>query len=108
MDFRKITAIIRVECLEAVEHAVLRQGAAGISVTYMKGCGELKDFFRNDLMVRHARVEIFTGAERCERIVKAVLETAHSGKNGDGIIAVLPVEQIYHIRTKQAADAGEL
>lgn len=98
MDFRKITAIIRAECLEAVEHAVLKGGAAGISVTYMKGCGELKDFFHNDLMVRHARVEIFTGTERCERIVK----------DGDGIIAVLPVERIYRIRTKQAADAGEL
>jgi len=33
-----------------------------------------------------------------------VMEAAHTGLEGDGIVAVLPVETVYHIRTKEKCD----
>ncbi len=29
------------------------------------------------------------------------MEAAHTGREGDGIVVVLPVESVYHIRTKE-------
>jgi len=33
------------------------------------------------------------------RKITAIMDTARSGASGDGIVAVLPVEHIYQIRT---------
>jgi len=81
MDFRKVNAIIRSDALEKVEQRLHELGVPGISVTRVKGYGEYKNFYTNDWITTHARVEIFT-----------------SGTSGDGIVAVLPVEKVYKIR----------
>lgn len=108
MEFRKITAIVRSDCLEKVERQLQRTGVSGISVTQVKGFGEYANFFSRDWMVRHARIEIFTTAEKADAVVTSILETACSGTPGDGIVAVLPVEAIYRVRTRARAEAGEL
>jgi len=75
----------------------------GISVTRVKGYGEYADFYARDWMITYARIEIFTTEERAESIARAIMETAHVGLSGDGIVAVLPVEKLYRIRTKSEA-----
>jgi nitrogen regulatory protein P-II 1 len=108
MEYRKITAIVRSDCLEKVERRLQVAGVPGISVTQVKGFGEYANFFSRDWMVRHARIEIFTTAERADAIVTSILETACSGTPGDGMVAVLPVEVIYRVRTRAKAGPDEL
>lgn len=98
-NYKKITAIIRKGRLEAVEHALQELGIPGITVTRVKGYGEYADFFSNNWMVSHARIEIFIRAERAEEVANAILEAAHTGLAGDGIVAVLPVETVRRVRT---------
>ena len=38
---------------------------------------------------------------RADEIAVAIMEAAHTGREGDGIVAVLPVEDVYLIRTKE-------
>ncbi len=106
MDYRKVTAIIRREVLEKVERKLQEIGVQGISVTKVKGYGEYTDFYSRDWMVSHARVEIFTSEAEAEAIAQAIMEAAHVGQEGDGIIAVLPVEKLYRIRTRSEVIAG--
>lgn len=101
MDFRKITAIFQPDKLEDVESKLLELGVPGVSVTKMKGYGEYKNFYTNDHMMTHVKVEIFIGVDRAKEIAEAIMEVAHTGIEGDGIVAILPVETVYHIRTKQ-------
>ena len=101
MNFRKITAIIRHERLEAVEACLKKHVVPGLSVTEVKGFGEYMDFFKPDLICLHIRVEVFVDVGRAESIAEAVMDAAHTGVEGDGIIAILPVESVYHIRTKE-------
>ncbi|WP_297528734.1 P-II family nitrogen regulator [Thiohalobacter sp.] len=100
MNYAKVTAIVRSEKLERIEERVTAEGARGMSVTEVRGCGELKDFFNKDWLVNHARVEIFTRADRAERLAQAIMEEAATGEAGDGIVAILPVQQVYRIRTR--------
>ena len=72
----------------------------GISVTKVKEYGEYANFFNPDWMVNHSRIEIFTEKAKVEEIVAAIMDIAHTGMPGDGIVAVLPVEKRYRIRTK--------
>lgn len=99
MHYAKVTGIIRASVLDSVEKRLIKEGVPGLSVTKVKGCGELKDFFSRDWLVAHARIEVFTLAEDAERIAQAIVEEAQSGESGDGVVAILPVEKVLRIRT---------
>ena len=108
MEFRKVVAIIRQEKLEAVEEALNRLGIPGISVTKVKGYGDYANFYARDWLVSHSRVEIFTSEEKAADIVTCILDAASVGLPGDGLVAVLPVEQIYRIRDHAPLPAADL
>lgn len=104
MELRKITAIIRNSSLEDVLTRLRDLGVKGISVSHIKGYGEHPDFFAEDwLTTTHSRIEIFASADQVQGIVSAIMNAAHTGLAGDGMIAVLPVEKIFRIRTKAKA-----
>jgi len=108
MNYRKVTAIIRRDVLEKVERELQAMGVRGISVTKVKGYGEYADFYSRDWMVSHARIEIFTTESQADGIAQSIVETAHVGLEGDGIVAVLPVEKLYRIRTRSEATPDEI
>lgn len=83
-------------------------GVGGISVTKVKGFGEYADFFERDWMTTHLRVEVFTSSSQAGAIARAIIDAAHSGREGDGIVAILPVEKLYRIRTRALADVEQL
>lgn len=108
MDMKKITAIIRYVDLEKVEMRLRDLGIGGFNISKVKGYGEYANFSRTDWKVSHARLEIFTEQSKVDEIITAIMETAHSGAAGDGIVAVLPVEKTYRIRTKSEVTSGDL
>ena len=59
-------------------------------------------------MVSHVRIEIYSSVSKVEEIVQAIMEAAHCGLAGEGIIAIIPVERIYRIRTKAEATIEEI
>lgn len=101
MRFRKVTAIIRPERLKNVEDSLKKLNVPGVSVTKVKGFGEHANFFEKDWLCRNVRVEVFTSVRQAEAIAQAIMDAAHTGLEGDGIVAILPVEAVYHIRNKE-------
>jgi len=108
MSYRKVTAIIQRDVLEKVERKLLEMGIRGISVTRAKGYGEYRNFYSRDWMVSHARIEIFVDETKADAIARAIMEVAHVGLEGDGIVAILPVEKLYRIRTRSEATVDEI
>jgi len=108
MELRKVTAIIRSSSLKQVEERLQALDVKGLSVSNVKGYGEYANFFTHDWQIRHSRIEIFTEKSNAEGIALAIMETAHTGKAGDGFIAVLPVEKVYRIRRKAEARIDEI
>ena len=108
MNFRKVTAIFRCDSCEKVEQRLQEIGVHGFSISKVKGYGEYADLYSNDWLVTHARIEIFTEESKVEEIAETIIEAAHIGVEGDGIIAVLPVEKLYRIRTRSEVKPGEI
>ncbi|MCF6325051.1 MAG: P-II family nitrogen regulator [Gammaproteobacteria bacterium] len=100
MRYRKVTAIFRLEQLNKVEHKLQELGVKGLSVSKVKGYGEYVDFYAKDWLTNHARIELFTDESEAETIAQAIMDAASLDMEGDGIVAILPVEKIYRIRTK--------
>lgn len=103
MTMRKVTAIFRKSMLEQVEEALRKNGIHGFSITAVQGCGEYMNFYSKDLTTNHARIEIFVAMDKAEDIADTIMRAAHIDQPGDGIVAILPVEKLYHIRTKSEA-----
>ena len=58
--------------------------------------------------MRNIRIEIFAEAARAEEIARAIVEAAHTGSKGDGMIVMMPVEKVLRIRTKAEAGPQEI
>jgi nitrogen regulatory protein P-II 1 len=58
-------------------------------------------------MVEEVRVEVFTRQEEAEAISAAIMDAAHTGVPGDGVVAVMPIEKLFLVRTKSEAIPGE-
>jgi nitrogen regulatory protein P-II 1 len=103
MDIRVIVAIIRRDRLGDVEKRLQDIGVERINVSKVKGYGEYHDFFARNWMVEEVRVEIFTRDHKVQTIAAAIMEAAHTGLPGDGIVAVMPVDKLFLIRTRAEA-----
>lgn len=107
MEVKLIVAIIRSDKVEEVEAKLRRAGVERVNISKVKGYGEYHDFFSRDWMVEEVRVEIFTRADEVDRVVAAIMDGAHTGVPGDGVVAVVPLEKFYLVRTRAEATPEE-
>lgn len=103
MDLKLIIANIRSDKLDAVEKRLEKLNVERINVAKVKGFGEYHNFFAANWLTTEVRVEIFTKAEEVDTITTAIMEAAHTGVPGDGVVAVLPIERLYLVRTRSEA-----
>lgn len=103
MPYRKITAIIRESQLAGVRDALEDVAITGLCITQVLDYGEYTTAGLSDGVVEHVRMEVFTPTEYLQAVVSAIMETAHSGLVGDGVIAISVMESIYRISSKTMA-----
>jgi nitrogen regulatory protein P-II 1 len=105
---KKIEAIIQPFKFDDVKEALTQAGVEGITITEVKGFGRQKghkEIYRGseytvDVLPK-VKLEIVSGDDKVEVIVKAILESAKTGKIGDGKVFVLSVDSAYRIRTEE-------
>ena len=103
---KKIEAIIKPFKLDDVREALTDIGITGMTVTEVKGFGRQKghtEVYRGaeyavDFLPK-VKIEMVLRDEQVEQAVDVIIETARSGKIGDGKIFILPVEEAVRIRT---------
>ena len=103
---KKIEAIIKPFKLDDVREALTEIGITGMTVTEVKGFGRQKghtEIYRGaeyavDFLPK-VKLELVLPDDMVERAIETIVETARSGKIGDGKIFVYPVEQVIRIRT---------
>ena len=101
-----ITAIIKPFTLDDVRHAVEAAGVLGMTVTEVQGYGRQRghtEVYRGAEyaveFVPKVRVEVLVDEAFADRVVKAVIGAARTGKIGDGKVWVSPAETVIRIRT---------
>ncbi len=101
-----ITAIIKPFKLDDVREALSDIGIMGVTVTEVKGFGRQKghtELYRGaeyivDFLPK-VKLEIAVPEESVDEAIEAIVNTANTGKIGDGKIFVTALEQIIRIRT---------
>jgi nitrogen regulatory protein P-II 2 len=101
-----ITAIIKPFKLDDVRQAVTEMGVQGITVTEVKGYGRQRghtELYRGaeyvvDFLPK-TKIELAVADEIAEQVVEAIVNTARTGKIGDGKIFVTNLDEVVRIRT---------
>lgn len=102
--FFLIIANFREDKLNDVEKRLERLGVERLNVCKVKGFGEYHNYFAQNWLTREVRLEAFTKEEEVEAVACAIMEAAHTGAPGDGVVAVVPIEKLYLIRTRGEAN----
>ncbi len=110
---KKIEAIIKPFKLDDVREALSEIGITGMTVSEVKGFGRQKghtELYRGaEYMVDFlpkVKLEIVIASEDVDRCVEAIMETAQTGKIGDGKIFITEVERVIRIRTGEENDTA--
>jgi nitrogen regulatory protein P-II 1 len=101
-----IVGIIKPFKLDDVKDAVKDLGVQGLTVSDVQGFGRQRghtEVYRGAEyeidFVPKVRVEVLVDDGDVDRVVQRLVETARTGKIGDGKVWVVPVEAAWRIRT---------
>ncbi len=108
---KKIEAIIKPFKLDEVKQKLTAVGITGMTITEVKGFGRQKghtELYRGaeytvDFLPK-VKIEILTAEDMAPKIIEAILESAQTGKIGDGKIFVSTVEEVIRIRTNERGE----
>lgn len=108
---KKIEAIIKPFKLDDVKEALKEIGIQGMTVTEVKGFGRQKghtELYRGaeyviDFLPK-IKLDIVVSDDMVTKVVDTIIETARTGKIGDGKIFIQPLEEIIRIRTGERGE----
>jgi nitrogen regulatory protein PII len=108
-----ITAIIKPFKLDEVRAALTELGVSGMSVTEIKGFGRQRghtELYRGAEytvdFVPKSRIEVAVRADLVDQVVDAIVNSAKTGKVGDGKIFISDLQRVVRIRTGETDEAA--
>mgnify|MGYP003479391766 FL=1 len=105
---KKIEAVIKPFKLEDVKDALAEAGVTGMTVSDVKGYGRQQghsELYRGaeyvvDFLPK-IKIDIVVKDEMVESTIKAIVNSAKTGKIGDGKIFVSSLDEVVRIRTEE-------
>jgi nitrogen regulatory protein P-II 1 len=105
-EMKLIKAVIKPERFEFIKKALEAKGFVSMTITDVRGRGEQKGIkleYRGGLMtvdtLPKIQIEIVVKDTDADTVINTIIESARTGKIGDGKIFVIPVEKTIRIRT---------
>ena len=110
---KKIEAVIQPHKLEDVKTALKAIGVDGMTITEVRGHGRQKghkEIYRGmeyevDLLPK-MKIEMVVSTARYEEVVQTILNSARTGKIGDGKIFIYDVAEAIRIRNDERGEGA--
>jgi len=105
---KKIEAVIKPFKLEDVKDALAEAGVTGMTVSDVKGYGRQQghsELYRGaeyvvDFLPK-IKIDVVVKDEMVETVINAIVNSAKTGKIGDGKIFVSSLDEVVRIRTEE-------
>ena len=110
---KMVVAYVKTSKVDDIKEALKEAGVAGLTISEARGFGRQRGHtetyrgreYQVDFVPK-IRVEVLCEDGEATSIAETIMNAARSGKIGDGKIAILPIEQVWRIRTgEMGADA---
>ena len=109
---KKIEAIIRHHRLDEVRDALVQQEIHGMTVTEVRGFGRQKghtEMYRGTEytvdFIPKIKIEVVVAEAKFEQALMAIVDTAKTGRVGDGKIFIFDVADSVRIRTGETGES---
>jgi nitrogen regulatory protein P-II 1 len=111
----KVEAVIRPQKLQEVKAVLAEIGVKGMTVTDVLGSGKQKGFtqfyrgaeYKVNLLQK-VKIEVVLPDNEARYVAQKIADAARTGEIGDGKIFLIPVGDVFRIRTgEEGADALE-
>ncbi|NPD68899.1 P-II family nitrogen regulator [Lichenicola cladoniae] len=106
-----VTAVIKPFKLDDVREALTPLGVQGLTVSEVKGFGRQKgqtEIYRGAeyhvSFLPKVKIEVAVSDDMVDQVVEAILQSAHTGKIGDGKIFVSEILRAIRIRTRETGE----
>ena len=106
-----VTAVIKPFKLDDVREALTPLGVQGLTVSEVKGFGRQKgqtEIYRGAeyhvSFLPKVKIEVAVSDDLVDQVVEAILQSAHTGKIGDGKIFVSEILHAVRIRTRETGE----
>ena len=94
---KKIEAIVRKDKFKEVYTVLEKSGIGGMTVTQAQGFGHHRNGLKDKV-----KIEIYADEFQVDKVVDMIRRVAKTGATGDGKIAIIPLENLYRIRTGES------
>jgi len=108
---KRVEAYIKPFKISEVQEALVKIGVQGMTLVEVKGFGRQKghtELYRGAEyhidFIPKMKLEVAVPDAMVEKVVKAIMDTARTGKIGDGKIMVVPIEKAWRIRTGETGE----
>ncbi|OGR10526.1 MAG: transcriptional regulator [Desulfobacula sp. GWF2_41_7] len=105
---KKIVAVIKPFKMDDVKDALTGININGMTISEVKGFGRQKghkEIYRgaeyHTDFVPKVEIQIAVADDQVDEVVRTIINSAKTGKIGDGKIFILPIEDVIRIRTNE-------
>jgi nitrogen regulatory protein P-II 1 len=103
---KKVEAIVRKEALDTVTSALRSIGIIGMNVVEVRGRGRQSSAESRRAqpegpsdLISKVLISIILSDRNVEKTIETIIAAARTGREGDGIIFIYPVDDVVRIRT---------
>ncbi len=104
MKICRVNAIFDEFRLNNVKNELIRHGVTGFTLFTVRGRGYYFDRFNEQHLIKHVEMEIYANADQADRIAELIVDVAHVNAEGEGLVSITPVDKLYWIHDKRAAN----
>ena len=110
---KKILAVVKPFKADEVKDALTKIDIKGMTITEVKGFGRQKGHkeiyrgaeYQTDFIPK-VEIKIVVDDPQVDEVVETIIESAKTGKIGDGKIFILPIDDAIRIRTSEKGVAA--
>jgi len=106
MSIKRITTIVPIDMLAALEKHLRECGVPGVTVERVEGYGRHPNYFRRNLMKDNARLLLYAEEDRVDPIVFAISNCAQECGVEGGILTVEHVERLVNLTDRTVSESS--
>lgn len=99
-----IWAVVRTDKVDAVARKMKDAGVSGATLYPVRGYGEQWRLYEPLVHGGHHKIEAIVEDDQVEKLLQTIRSVASTGREGDGILAVLDVSHFVHLKVATLSD----
>ena len=97
---KMIWAVVRSDKIEQIARQLNKAGVSGCTVYPVRGYGDKWHLYEPLIHGGHHKLEVIVEDEQVENVVKEIVKSGSTGREGDGMLSVFDLQSVISLKTK--------